>query len=103
MNERESDATIEILGNFLINQSIVPITAWFHKNGLTPTVFDKEVLLEQTKADAYNMRVLITMQPEGSGQITTVMLLGVLNKKKEKITLPEESFLISLPFWWSIV
>lgn len=85
MDERELSSASDIFGKVIVQESIVPITAWFHQNNLTPTTFRQDVMLQKKKEDSYLMRLLITMQPEAGGDIVNVMFLGSIYTSKGKI------------------
>ncbi len=85
MDEREFSSASDVFGNVIVQEGIIPITAWFHENNLTPTTFNKDVMLIKRNEDSYLMRLLITMQPEAGGDILNVMFLGSFYTTKNKI------------------
>ncbi|MGY5860047.1 MAG: hypothetical protein RTU63_11810 [Candidatus Thorarchaeota archaeon] len=85
MDERELSSASDVFGKVIVQESIVPIIAWFHDNNLTPTTYHNDVMLIKRNEDSYLMRLLITMQPEAGGDIVNVMFLGSIYTTKKKI------------------
>ncbi|MGY5860049.1 MAG: hypothetical protein RTU63_11820 [Candidatus Thorarchaeota archaeon] len=83
MEEREIDIATQAFGQVVYNQSVVPLTAWFHQNDLTPITISNDVMVEKKKY--YNIRLLISIRPEKGDTITNVLLLGTFHKPKNTI------------------